>query len=106
MFLSGLEVRCTTPTVDVPPLSSAARHDDDTPLLVGYDQTTVADHVGRISRTLANYAGPDHLAELNIVLSQHVSHLDPNLRRAMTFGVIAAAQEASRFGLIVMAASG
>ena len=98
MFLSELEVRCTTPTADVPPPSSAARHHDDTPLLVGYDETTVADHVGRISRTLANYAGSDHLAELDIVLSQRVGHLDPNCRRVLTFGVIAGAQDASRFG--------
>ena len=73
---------------------------------MGYDETTVADLVGRIRRTLANYAGPVNLAELDTVLSQRVGHLDSNQHRALTFGVIVGVQEASRFGLIVMAATG
>ena len=54
------------------PPSSAARRDDFTPLLIGYDETTVADLVRRISRTLANYAGPDHFAELDNILSERL----------------------------------
>ena len=73
VILSGLEVHRTTPTSNVllPP-SSAARRDDFTSLLIGYDETTVADLVGRISRTLANYACSDHFTELDIILSERL----------------------------------
>ena len=100
------EVHHATPTGDVLSRPTAARQDDFTRLLVAYHEATVADLVGRISRTLAYYTGSDHLAELDMVMAKRLGQVDPYLRRALTIRVIAGAQEASRFGLIVTAAAG
>ena len=43
---------------------------------------------------------------MDIVLDERLGQVDPSLRRALTLGVIAGAQEMSRFELIVMAAAG
>ena len=72
VILSGRGVHRTPPTSVLLPPSTAARRDDFTPLLIDYDETTVADLVGRISQTLANYAGPDHFTELDIIVSERL----------------------------------
>ena len=43
---------------------------------------------------------------MDIVLRERLGQVDPSLRRELTIGVIAEAHEASRFGIIVMAAAG
>ena len=99
------EVRRTAPTGYRPPPSSAVRGGDLTPLLVGFGGTIAADLVGRIGRTVANYVGPGRFTDLDAVLGERQSPVEPNFHRALTLGVLAGAQEASRFGLFVMAAA-
>ena len=72
---------------------------------VGFDATTIIDLVGLIGRAVANYSGPDNYEELDVYLEQLLNTIDTGLRRALTLGVLAGAQEAARFGLMAAASS-
>ena len=79
-------VELTTPTT-----ATAASRGDSAPLIVGLERATVVDLVGRISRVVVNYAGPDRIADLDAVLRPLLYHVDSNLRRALTLAVLAGA---------------
>ena len=73
---------------------------------MGFERATVVDLVGRISRVVANYAGPDRLADLDAVLRPLLYHVNSNLRRALTLAVLAGAQEVARLALLSSTAKG
>ena len=78
-------------------MSPAACGRDVTPLLVGFDVTTVIDLVGHTGHAVANYTGPNCYADLDTFLGKLLSDADPNLRQALTLDVLARAQEMVRF---------
>ena len=80
-------VELTTPTTP-----TAASRSDSAPLLVRFERATVVDLVGRISRVVANCAGPDRLADLDAVLRSLLYQADSNLRRALTLAILAGVQ--------------
>ena len=74
-------------------------------MVVGFDATTIIDLVGRIGRAVANYSRPDNDEGLDGSLKKLFNTTDTGLRRALTLGVLAGAQETARFGLMAAASN-
>ena len=76
------------------------------PIVVDFDAAAIMDLVRRIGRAVANFSGPDDYAQLDVYLAQLLRDTDPELRWSLTLAVLAGAQEAARFGLMMVAATG
>ena len=75
-------------------------------MVVGFDVATIIDLVGRIGRVVANFHGQDDYVHLDANLAQMMPNADTGLRRSLTLAVLAGAQEAARFGVMMIASAG
>ena len=71
-------------------------------MVVGFDVITIIDLVGRIGRVVANFHGQDDYVHLDAYLAQMLPNDDTGLRRSLTLAVLAGAQEAARFGVMMI----
>ena len=70
---------------------------NQSPLLVGYEQGSIAGIVAKLTRDITTYGGEESYAELDDYLGHRHPDIQYNLRQALTLAILSGAREAAMY---------